>query len=220
MKATIRDVIRMREDGRPRKWIVRETGLHWMTVRSMLSLAGNPPQKQEVYDEKAYDVAEKLVEVYRNPYAVARVSGLRSNEVFRYFSGAYPTGRASSVIRDDYRCYRKYDVLYVLGLAEMRKPPSVIADVTGFDEAWVRRVLAVGGFRSQAQAHITVEQYENVKAAVEDDWPFAQIESTYGITRKNVRLWFDYDGLTDDNGGRELRSANAIVTRRKERKLD
>ena len=58
MKATIRDVIRMREDGRPRKWIVRETGLHWMTVRSMLSLAGNPPQKQEVYNEKAYDVAD------------------------------------------------------------------------------------------------------------------------------------------------------------------
>lgn len=220
MKATIRDVIRMREDGRPRKWIVRETGLHWQTVRSMLSLAGNPPQNQEVYNEKAYDVAEKLVEVYRNPYAVARVSGLRPNEVFRYFSGAYPTGRASSVIRDDYRCYRKYDVLYVLGLAEMRKPPSVIADVTGFDEAWVRRVLAVGGFRSQAQTQITVEQYENVRAAVDDDWPFAQIESTYGITRKNVRLWFDYDGLTDDNGGRELRSANALVSKRKERKLD
>lgn len=220
MKATIRDVIQMREDGRPRKWIVRETGLHWQTVRSMLSLAGNPPQKQEVYNEKAYDVAEKLVEVYRNPYAVARVSGLRPNEVFRYFSGAYPTGSASSVIRDDYRCYRKYDVLYVLGSAEMRKPPSVIADVTGFDEAWVRGVLAVGGFRSQAQTQITVEQYENVRAAVDDDWPFAQIESTYGITRKNVRLWFDYDGLTDDNGGRELRSANALVSKRKERKLD
>ena len=220
MKATIRDVIQMREDGRPRKWIVRETGLHWQTVRSMLSLAGNPPQNQEVYNEKAYDVAEKLAEVYRNPYDVARVSGLRPNEVFRYFSGAYPTGRASSVIQDDYRCYRKYDVLYVLGLAEMRKPPSVIADVTGFDEAWVRSVLAVGGFRSQAQTQITVEQYENVKAAVDDDWPFAQIESTYGITRKNVRLWFDYDGLTNDNGISELRSANAIVTRRKERKLD
>lgn len=220
MKATIRDVIQMREDGRPRKWIVRETGLHWQTVRSMLSIAGNPPQKQEVYNEKAYDVAEKLAEVYRNPYAVARVSGLRPNEVFRYFSGAYLTGRASSVIRDDYRCYRKYDVLYVLGLAEMRKPPSVIADVTGFDEAWVRGVLAVGGFRSQAQTQITVEQYENVRAAVDDDWPFAQIESTYGITRKNVRLWFDYDGLTDDNGGRELRSANALVSKRKERKLD
>ena len=220
MKATIRDVIRMREDGRPRKWIVRETGLHWMTVRSMLSLAGNPPQKQEVYNEKAYDVAEKLSEVYRNWYSVATHSGLRPGEVLRYFPCAFPGLPGPSVIQDDYRCYRKYDVLYVLGLAEMRKPPSVIADVTGFDEAWVRGVLAVGGFRSQAQTQITVEQYENVRAAVDDDWPFAQIESTYGITRKNVRLWFDYDGLTDDNGGRELRSANAIVTRRKERKLD
>ena len=59
-----------------------------------------------------------------------------------------------------------------------------------------------------------------MRAAVDDDWPFAQIESTYGITRKNVRLWFDYDGLTDDNGVQDLRRANAIVTRRKERKLD
>ena len=144
MKATIRDVIRMREDGRPRKWIVRETGLHWMTVRSMLSLAGNPPQKQEVYNEKAYDVAEKLSEVYRNWYSVATHSGLRPGEVLRYFPCAFPGLPGPSVIRDDYRCYRKYDVLYVLGLAEMRKPPSVIADVTGFDEAWVRSVLAVG----------------------------------------------------------------------------
>ena len=218
MKATIRDVIRMREDGRPRKWIVRETGLHWMTVRSMLSLAGNPPQKQEVYNEKAYDVAEKLSEVYRNWYSVARMSGLRPGEVLRYFPHAFPEQQGPSVIQDDYRCYRKYDVFYVLGLAEMRKPPSVIADVTGFDEAWVRSVLAVGGFRSQAQTNITVEQYENVKAAVEDDWPFAQIESTYGITRKNVRLWFDYSGLTDDNGLKELRSANALATKRKERR--
>ena len=218
MKATIRDVIQMREDGRPRKWIVRETGLNWLTIKSMLTLAGNPPQKQEVYNEKAYDVAEKLSEVYRNPYSVARMSGLRPGEALRYFPKAFPEQQGPSVIRDDYRCYRKYDVFYVLGLAEMRKPPSVIADVTGFDEAWVRSVLAVGGFRSQAQTQITVGQYENVRAAVDDDWPFAQIESTYGITRKNVRLWFDYDGLTDDNGGRELRSANALVSKRKERR--
>ena len=218
MKATIRDVIQMREDGRPRKWIVRETGLNWLTIKSMLTLAGNPPQKQEVYNEKAYDVAEKLSEVYRNPYSVARMSGLRPGEALRYFPQAFPEQQGPSVIRDDYRCYRKYDVFYVLGLAEMRKPPSVIADVTGFDEAWVRSVLAVGGFRSQAQTQITVEQYENVRAAVDDDWPFAQIESTYGITRKNVRLWFDYGGLTDDNGGRELRSANALVSKRKERR--
>lgn len=89
------------------------------------------------------------------------------------------------------------------------RPRSWVYRETGVPRDVINHIAQGLGFTSRQGVWMgSLEQYDGIEQAIEEQWPFSEIVRTFKVNHKTVRAWFpDYRGFgrSGSQGGVKVR---------------